>query len=198
MQLAHNPDRHHRRSIRLKGYDYSTAGAYFVTLCVKGRENLLGDIVDDNMQLNEYGRIVETAWEWLGQQYPYVDLDEWVVMPNHLHGIIVICDDCRGDLRRCDSCTGDSCKGDSCKGDSRKGDSRIAPTRKPLGRLVGAFKTVSTKEINLIRGTPAAAIWQRNYYEHIIRNDGELARIRKYIDENPLKWDLDQENPASA
>ena len=184
MQLAHNPDRHHRRSIRLKGYDYSTAGAYFVTLCVKGRENLLGDIVDDNMQLNEYGRIVETAWEWLGQQYPYVDLDEWVVMPNHLHGIIVICDDCRGDLRR--------------------GDSRIAPTtigpnkRKPLGRLVGAFKTVSTKEINLIRGTPAATIWQRNYYEHIIRNEGELARIRKYIDENPLKWDLDQENPASA
>jgi len=183
VQLAHNPDRHHRRSIRLKGYDYSTAGAYFVTLCVKGRENLLGDIVDDNMQLNEYGRIVETAWEWLGQQYPYVDLDEWVVMPNHLHSIIVICDDCRGD---------------SPEGDSRKGDSRIAPTRKPLGRLVGAFKTVSTKEINLIRGTPAATIWQRNYYEHIIRNEGELARIRKYIDENPLKWDLDQENPASA
>ena len=180
MQPAHNPDRHRRRSIRLKGYDYSTAGAYFVTLCVKGRGNLLGDIVDGNIQSNEYGRIVETSWEWLGQQYPYVDLDEWVVMPNHLHGIIVIRDDCS---------------------DSRIAPTPIAPTRialthKPLGRLVGAFKTVSTKEINLIRGTPAATIWQRNYYEHIIRNEGELARIRKYIDENPLKWNLDQENPA--
>jgi REP element-mobilizing transposase RayT len=177
MPSQYDPNRHHRRSIRLKGYDYTTAGAYFVTLCVEGRQDLLGDIVDGNLQLNEYGRIVETSWEWLGQQYPYVDLDEWVVMPNHLHGIVVICDDRRGD--------------------SRKGDSRIASTkRKPLGRLVGAFKTVSTKQINLVRGTPAATIWQRNYYEHIIRNEGELARIRKYIVENPLKWDLVQENPG--
>ncbi len=163
--------RQNRRSIRLPGYDYSKNGAYFVTICTQNRECLFGTIVDGEMQLNQFGKIAADTWNWLRNQYNYVVLDQWVVMPNHLHGIIVINNDCRG-------------------------GSRTAPTvnRKPLGRLIGAFKTVSTKHINQIRTTPGVRIWQRNYWEHIIRNDGDLNRIRQYIMDNPIKWETDREN----
>ena len=160
-----------RRSIRLKGYDYSKAGAYFVTICTRNRQCLFGDIADGKMVLNDVGQMVCKAWEWLATQYDYVELYEWVIMPNHMHGIIVIADG--------------------------RGGSRTAPTgnRKPVGRLVGAFKTVSTKRINRLHGTPGAKLWQRNYYERIIRNDAELNRIREYIAGNPRRWDMDRENP---
>ena len=174
------PAVHHRRSIRLKGYDYAQTGAYFVTLVTPGRECFFGDVVNDEMQLNDAGQIIAAAWEWLADQYPHVELDEWVVMPNHLHGIIIIVDDDgRGGSR------------------SAQGDSRIAPTpkRKPLGRLIGAFKTVSSKRINELRDTPGLPVWQRNYFEHIIRNERELDRVREYIANNPLKWALDSEHP---
>ena len=175
--MKYDAARHHRRSIRLKGYDYAQAGAYFVTICVQGRECVLGKVVDGQMRLNDWGRVAEECWMWLGDQYPYVVLDTWAVMPNHLHGIIVL--------------------------DDRKGDSRIALTRialttdkrKPLGRLVGVFKTVSTKRINEMRGTPGAVFWQRNYWEHVIRNDADLARIRAYIQNNPARWTGDQLHP---
>lgn len=172
--MKYNPEKHHRRSIRLKGYDYSQVGAYFVTICAQNRVCLFGDIVDGEMHLNYIGNIVADSWQWLALQYDYVELDEWMIMPNHIHGIIVV-NDCRG-------------------------DSRIAPTgkRKPIGRLIGAFKTVSTKHINIIRGTPGIPVWQRNYYEHIVRNDESLNRIREYIKNNPLQWKLDRENPNVA
>ncbi len=106
---------------------------------------------------------------WLEEQYDYIEIDEWVIMPNHLHAIVII-------------------------GSSRRGDSRITPTkRKPLGQLIGAFKTTSTKLIHQL-GYPHFA-WQRNYYEHIIRNEEELTRLREYIRMNPLKWQFDKENP---
>jgi putative transposase len=118
--------------------------------------------------------VAEETWLWLADRYQFVDLDAFVVMPNHLHGIVII--------------------GDGCS----RGGSRTAPTdrpkSKPLGRLVGAFKTVSAKRINEMRGTPGSPVWQRNYYEHIIRNETELAEIRQYILENPLRWDDDPEN----
>jgi len=185
--MKYDPAKHHRRSIRLKGYDYTQAGAYFVTLCVQGRECVLGEVVDGQMQLNDWGCVADECWMWLADQYPYVVLDALVIMPNHLHGIIVI-DDGGGGSRR---------------GGSRSalmGDSRIAPTDapttcKPLGRLVGAFKTVSTKRINEMRGTPGAVFWQRNYWEHVIRNDADLARIREYIQNNPARWMDDQLHP---
>jgi len=180
--MTYDPHNHHRRSIRLKGYDYARAGAYFVTICTRNRECLFGEVVDGKLWLNDAGRIVADVWEWLGIQYDYVELDEWVVMPNHLHGIIVIVDDDR-------------------RGGSRTAPTRTAPTpptqRKPIGRLVGAFKTVSTKHINEHRGTPGVPVWQRNYYEHIIRNDPSLQRIRAYIANNPLRWHHDRENPAA-
>ena len=121
--MKFNPKIHHRRSIRLKGYDYSQAGAYFVTIVTWQREMLFGEIVDGVMKLNVIGKIVSGKWQWLETQYEYVELGEWVVMPNHFHGILVIHDDGRG-------------------------GSRPAPTpikHKPLGGLIGAFKTVSTK-----------------------------------------------------
>ena len=124
------------------------------------------------MLLNPTGQWIADGWEWLAQQYPYVALDEYVVMPNHLHGVIVIADQ------------------------PRRGGSRTAPTRrKPLGRLIGAFKTVTTKRTNLSEGTPGQMLWQRNYYERVIRSADEMDRVRQYIVENPLSWETDRENP---
>ena len=136
--MKYNPEIHNRRSIRLKGYDYSQAGAYFMTICTQNRECLFGDIVNGEMRLNEAGKFIVDSWKWLAEQYDHVSLDAFVVMPNHLHGIIVITDDCRG-------------------------GSRTAPTveRKPICRLIGAFKTVSTKRINESRHTPGTKLWQQ-------------------------------------
>jgi len=169
-----------RRSIRLRGYDYTRPAAYFLTLCVKNRECLFGEIAAGVMRLNEYGLIVAEKWRWMQTQFRYVQMDAYVVMPDHFHGILRIIDD------------------------HRRGDSRIAPTivrpmvsngeTKTLGRLVGAFKTVTTKHINIVRNTPGITVWQRNYYERIIRNDGELNRIRGYIENNPGRWTWDAEN----
>ena len=166
----------YRRSLRLSGYDYSQFGAYFITICVKGRKCSLGAILNGQMQLNSYGKIAAYSWNWLSQAYDYVELDECVIMPNHLHGIITI-------------------------SSNRRGGSRTAPTGeckvKPLGRLIGAFKTVSTKQMNLISKTSGVPFWQRNFYEHVIRDDHSLNRIRDYIVTNPLRWDLDRENPQA-
>ncbi len=167
--MKYDSEIHDRRSIRLRGYDYSQAGAYFVTVCTSNGEHLLGEVTEGVVRLNEYGQMAALCWQWLARRYAHVDLDEWIVMPNHLHGIIVITDD------------------------GRRGGSRTAPTRtvikrKPLGRLIGAFKTVSIQRINAIRNTPGARVWQRNYYEHIVRNEDELNKIREYIGTNPLRW----------
>ena len=179
---SHRPN---RRSIRLSGHSYSQDGAYFVTVVTRERMTLFGDVIDGDMRLNDTGRMISQLWEWLETRYPYVRLDEYVVMPNHLHGVIVL-------------------------GDLDAGGSRTAPTgvvngnrvdtarRKPLGRLVGAFKTVTTKQANLAKGTPGQVLWQRNFYERIIRSDQEWNRIREYIANNPLKWEEDSENPAGT
>jgi len=171
--VKYNPDKHHRRSIRLQGYDYRSASTYFITICTHQRECLLGETIEGEMRLNEFGKVVADTYVWLETQYSYVHWDAWVVMPNHLHGILVVTDI------------------------PGTGDSRIAPTergtnRKSLGRLIGAFKTVSTKRINLIRNTPGSRIWQRNYYERIVRNEESLRSIRQYIHNNPLHWQKDQ------
>ncbi len=169
---------HHRRSIRLPDYDYKQSGVYYVTLCVAGRQCLLGEISDDAMVLNTLGCVVDECWLWLQNQYPYIELDAYVVMPNHLHGVIIIMDDA------------------GCRGGSRTAPTQ-GPEVKPLGRLIGAFKTTSTKRINKIRGTSAERFWQRNYYEHIVRNEADWNRIHQYIATNPQSWSQDSENPNS-
>ena len=185
--MKYDPEIHHRRSLRLRGYDYSQAGAYFVTVCTHDKEFLFGKIVERKMRLNESGEIADLCWQRLGRRYPHVGLDEWIVMPNHLHGIMVIVDDRRGDSGIAPAKRG---------ADHGRGGSRTASTkRKPLGRLIGAFKTVSTRRISEIRSTTGAPVWQRNYYEHIIRNQDEFNKIREYIATNPLRWMSDPENP---
>lgn len=177
-----------RRSIRLQGYDYASRGAYFVTVCTQDRKCAFGKIMENQMILNDLGIVVDDSWQWLTKQYPYIHLGEWTVMPNHLHGIIFIAD-CRGGSRTAHG------GAETAHG----GASRGAPTEKikPLGQLIGVFKTISTKQINGIRRTPGMPLWQRNYYEHIIRNEDELGRIRQYILDNPKQWALDTENPNS-
>ncbi len=212
--MPYNPDRHHRRSIRLKGYDYSRAGAYFVTICTHNRECLFGEIVpvgaagrsprkstdwsprqsparpDENvippkMILNEYGAIVWDEWIKTAEIRDEIELDEFVVMPNHFHGIVFI-----------------------IGGGDRRGDRPVAPTSvhtlvtpiqgpkpKSIGSLIAGFKSAATKRVNEMRNTPGAKLWQRNYYERIIRNEDELHRIREYIRNNPMKWAVDRENP---
>ncbi|MEW5701702.1 MAG: transposase [Candidatus Zixiibacteriota bacterium] len=175
MGLPHN--RPTRRSVRLRGYDYTRAGAYFLTICTEDRAMSLGIVGNDSVVLNTLGQVVADSWLWLARQYDYVELDEWIIMPNHLHGIVVV-------------------------GREDAGGSRTAPTaipdveRKSIGRVVGAFKTVSTKHVNRIKGTPGATPWQRNYYEHVIRDDDELNRVRLYIQCNPARWAMDRENPS--
>ena len=159
-----------RRSLRLRGYDYSQAGAYFVTICIHGQDCLFGQVVEGETRLSEYGGVVSKCWNELSFHYPYVETDEYAVMPNHLHGIIVITASTEPDLRS-------------------------THNHHALGQIVGYFKYQSTKEINERRRTPGARVWQRNYYEHVIRSEDELNRIRKYIAENPLKWEMDPENP---
>jgi len=171
--MKFNPEIHHRRSIRLKGYDYSLNGAYFVTMCTWQRESIFGEIVDGNIHLNDCGLIINTAWSWLKEQYPYLKSFAHVIMPNHFHGILLF--------------------------DRTLGGSRTAPTEriKPLGRILGAFKTRSTKLVNELRQTSGSPIWQRNYYERIIRNESELNRISDYIVSNPANWIDDENNPIN-
>ena len=154
----------HRKHPRLRGYDYASAGAYYVTICWRD-ETPLSAIVGDEVYLGELGRIVDETWRWIGCRYDGVEIDEYVVMPDHFHGIITIMND---------------------PGDG----SRTVPTRrKPLGRLVGAFKTVSTKRINQMRQTQGVRLWQSRFHEHIVRDDEDLDRIREYIRSNPpTRW----------
>jgi REP element-mobilizing transposase RayT len=174
----------HRRSIRLKGYDYSQAGAYFVTICTHKRDFLFGEVVDGEMRANEFGCVVSKEWFGSADIRAEIKLypDEFVVMPNHIHGIVWILDHV--------GATG-----------PRVGAHGRAPLQRPprsLGAFVAGFKSAVTKRINMMRGTPGAAVWQRGYYEHIIRDDESLNRIREYILQNPLRWHLDLENPQRA
>lgn len=201
--MNYDPERHHRRSIRLKGYDYTQPGAYFITIVTQNRECVFGEIADGVMRLNEYGGIVGEEWFKTADLRPYVELnhDEFVVMPNHIHGIIWIAEHDGahvGAQRHC-----------APTGIRVPADVRIPTDAKPaipavnvmpgsIGAIVRAFKSATTKRINEMRGLPGAPVWQRNYYEHIIRGERALERIRQYIAENPIRWHLDRENPNAT
>ena len=158
---ANTAEGRNRRSIRLKNYDYSQAGAYYITVCTRERECLFGQVVDDQMQLNEAGRTVQVVWEGLPHFYEGIELDAFVIMPNHVHGIIVI----RAPV--------------GAIHESPAGTVRVAERRRMLlSKVVGRFKMVSAKQINALRETSGTPIWQRNYYEHIICDDESLNRIR--------------------
>jgi putative transposase len=187
------PESHHRRSVRLKGYDYAQPGAYFVTICTHGRVCIFGDILNGEMVVNECGQRVTEEWLYTGLLRPDVVVDAFVVMPNHLHGIVIITerDHHRGVLR-----------------DHRRGvlhtpsvdgtlDRGVNSPSRTLGALVRGFKAATVRDINRLRGAPVGTpVWQRNYYEHVVRGAGGLDRIRAYIADNPARWPEDEDNPA--
>ena len=188
-QMSYNPEQHHRRSIRLRGYDYSSAGYYFVTVCTQQRRSLYGTVVDAEMQLNDAGRMVEHWWLKLAEKFAEVVLDEHITMPNHFHGIIVIVD-CRG-APVCAPSWGET---DAV---------RLPEKRVPLGEIVQWFKTMTTNEF--IRGVKESGwprfdrkLWQRDYFEHVIRDEKSSNNIRRYIRANPLMWPHDRYNPQSV
>jgi REP element-mobilizing transposase RayT len=175
--MRYNPEKHHRGSIRLKGYDYVQAGSYFVTICTIDRTCLFGEVVNEEMRLNPEGQIVHDEWIRSAMMRPRVILDLFVVMPNHLHGIIMLVDWGRGTLQRAPTM-------------ERFGK----PTSGSIPTIIRLFKSATTKRINELRGAPGIPVWQRNYYEHVIRNEASLSRIRQYIVENPARWAFDREN----
>jgi putative transposase len=157
--MKYNPKIHHRRSIRLKDYDYSQPGAYFITTVTHNNEELFGEIRDGKMYLSAAGKILLHVWLDLPLHYPNVCLDAYCIMPDHVHAIIQFQPVGRGEKAV------------------------------PLSEIVRALKTFSSKRINILRKRTGQPVWQRNYYEHIIRDNGEWERIREYITNNPLEWE---------
>ena len=224
--MKNNPEKHHRRSIRLREYDYSQPGAYYVTICTQNHECLFGNIVDGHMALNEFGNICIHRWLEIPMHYHNVSLDEFVIMPNHVHGIIIInhVSDCtvgaihESPLQRISpqqrnsfpqhippfpkndtngTVDGFTIITDSIGGrfinrpdntDENKKKRRIMT----IPKIIGRFKMNTAKQINQLRQTPGIPVWQRNYYEHIIRDDHALYRIRRYIVNNPSNWQKDK------
>lgn len=185
--MTYCSDKHHRRSIRLSGYDYSQNGAYFVTVCTQNRDCLFGAVEDGNMVLNSHGQIVFDVWSHLPEHYFHVQLDQFVVMPNHFHGIIVLNRDNVGaGLKPAPT--------NEIVNQNQPGPAKIHA----LPEIIRGFKTFSSRQINDMRGAPGDRLWQRNYYEHVIRNESEWNRLRQYIVDNPVRWDIDRENPNAG
>jgi REP element-mobilizing transposase RayT len=182
--MKYNPDIHHRSSIRLKGYDYSQPGAYFVTLVTHQRQCLFGQIVDGKMQLNEWGEITNQCWMEIPIHYPNVLLDAFVIMPNHVHGIIIL-----NEYNLNDSIVVGVQNLEPLQQQSQQNSyQHIIP--KSIGSIVRGFKIGVTQWFR--QNTDIYNVWQRNYYEHIIRNEKEMTRIREYIMNNPLNWITDK------
>ena len=180
--------RPNRRSIRLRGYDYSRAGAYFVSICTKDRKCLFGDIENQEMALNDAGRMVDKWYVELENKFKDIRCDEYIIMPNHFHAIIQNIGPVGADL-----CV--------CPDDHRHGHTSGEHIGSPLHRVIQWFKTMTTNEY--IRGVKQygwvpfpGRLWQRNYYEHIVRKENEMSRIREYIRNNPAQWATDKDNPS--
>ncbi|MBM3188247.1 MAG: transposase [Chloroflexi bacterium] len=199
MTIPYDPDRHHRRSIRLRGYDYASAGAYFVTLCAQGKACLFGDVAGHEMVLNGAGEMVRRVWDELATRYPGVALDAFVLMPNHLHGIIVL-QPAVGAAPR-----GRPLRGCPGNGQARGPGQAQGPAPTPtlsLADVVHRLKSFTTALY--LRGAREEAwpafegrLWQRNYWERVIRNERELRAIQEYIANNPAQWAEDRLNPAN-
>ncbi|MFH1943097.1 MAG: transposase [bacterium] len=191
MNMIYDPKKHHRRSIRLKGYDYSQPGAYFITVCSQNRECIFGTIQDDKMILNRFGQVVEEKWNNIPKHFPHTRNDTLGVMPNHIHGIIFIID-----LGAKHSMPNFSCYSNNTILNASPLQGRPRGTKSgSLSANMQNYLSVTTRKINQLRRTPGAQLWQRNYYKHIIRNEKDLNKIREYIIHNALKWELDRNHP---
>lgn len=162
-----------RKRTRLKEYDYSDAGYCFVTICIKEKKKLFGKIIGSHIVLNQFGIIVEECWQDLPNHYPNCELDCYVIMPDHFHGIIII----------------DRCRDESV--------TRPKAKNHDLSEIIRGFKTFSSKRINELLDQKETFHWQKSFYDRIIRSEKELFQIRKYILQNPLKWELDRGIPEN-
>ena len=170
--MKNDPEFQHRRPIRLQGYDYSSGDMFFVTINTKDHVCLFGEIISGEMYLNAVGKIVLYEWERLEFRFPQIQIIAFVIMPNHIHGIILIND-------------GSAEANHGLRVTSGWG----GPTRGSLGVIVGQFKSRVTKRLLSQPDWSKTPVWQRNYYEHIIRNQDELERIYQYIQANPINWE---------
>jgi putative transposase len=188
--MRYDPQKHHRRSVRLKDYDYAQQGAYFVTICTEGMKCSFG-VVDINgeMNLNQHGIIVRQEWERVGLLRRYVELDAFVVMPNHVHGIIFIIDDSAAQVAQVRR-TPVASVGETLA--SPLSLSPQGPASKSLSAIIGGFKSAATREINRIRHAQGRNVWQRSFHDVIIRNEKMLNMLRQYIDSNPARWANDR------
>ncbi len=217
--MEYDPQIHHRRSIRLKGYDYTQPGAYFVTLCTFQREEIFGTVVGDEIQLSSLGKIVQTEWFRSAEIRKEIRLfeDEFIMMPNHIHGIVWIVEN--------ETVGADGVRPDINPGISTGSNPDVRPVIPPdtinagIRHAEGAYHAEGTRRVPLRRAPRSlssfiagfkasvtsragrelndANIWQRNYYEHVIRNENELKNIWDYIDTNPLRWQEDQLHPSA-
>ncbi len=187
-----------RKTIRLKNYDYSQEGAYFVTICVKNRQCLLGKIINNKMALNNIGETVEFTWLDLPNHNKNIELDHFVIMPNHIHGIINIVGAGSQPALNQNNISINNIP-DNCKilidHKIKRAGLEPAPTcNHGLSEIIRQFKTFSARRVNKINNTFNNRLWQRNFYERIIRGQHDLNRIYEYIDNNPVNWESDENN----
>ncbi|MDJ0799560.1 MAG: transposase [Calothrix sp. MO_167.B12] len=177
--MTYQGKKYHRSSIRLPGYDYTQPGAYFVTICTYKKQYWFGDVVDGEMWCNQLGKIVYTFWQGLPRRFPHIQLDEFVVMPNHVHGILIITDEGK------------------CKQLSLTTQEQFSkPVPGSIPTVIRSFKSSVTKRINLMRRTKEPPVWQRNYFESITRIEMNLDGVRQYIGNNPRQWAEDENYQA--
>jgi len=186
-----------RRSIRLKYYDYARQGAYYVTVCVNDRKCVFGDVRDGEMILNDPGKMVDKWWRELPIKYSMVKIDEYKIMPNHMHGIIMIVGNGKNGDVGADLCVRPDNWGNFDAGDVVKGQTHGSAPTPSIGTIIRWFKTMSTNEY--IRNVKSGnwplfntRLWQRNFYEHVIRGESDLAQLREYIMNNPTNWGKDE------
>ena len=163
--MPFDPAIHHRRSCRLKNYDYTQVGTYFITICTWSKECIFGSVIQNEVNLTEAGEIALVTWQTLSNRFPNIVPDTFIVMPNHVHGILAISEQ----------------------------DEKIS-----LSTVVQAYKSIAGIVINRCLGRSSRPVWQRNYYEHIVRDDESLHHIREYILMNPAKWQDDEENEQGS
>jgi REP element-mobilizing transposase RayT len=208
MVHRYNPDIHQRRSVRLKGYDYAASGAYFITICAHERECLFGEVKEGGMTLNAVGSAIVTCWQQIPVHFSNVVMDAFVVMPNHFHAVLHITDATVGAKQGASASPGsDGIHVDEnvnfVKGGNKgEADESCASPLRPQGTQRGSlsaivqnFKSVSTRKINVLRDNPGCPVWQRNYYEHVIRDEADYNRIAEYVTTNPQRWIEDKLHP---
>ena len=189
-------ERLHRRSIRLKAYDYAQPGAYFVTMVTAGRKCILGRILDGEIFASDIGDIVTSEWRNLPRRFRFLELGAFVAMPNHVHAILIIHPSVGATRPDPNAAFTGEMRFPLIRNDRDEGSPLpCGPRRGSLGAIIAQFKARVTKRIWKLPGMRGLSVWQRNYYEHIIRDEKDWDRIHTYIESNPFTWAEDEENP---